>query len=95
MQGLILIIVMLAVMWLLLIRPQRPRAQAQARLQESLREGQEVLTVGGLYGRIAAVRDDDVELEIAPGTRVRVDRRAVAANVPDAAEAEPEPEAPG
>jgi len=64
--------------WFLIVRPQRRRAVAQTRLQSALEPGQEVVTASGLYGRIEGIDGDVVRLEIAPGTTVRVDRRAVA-----------------
>jgi preprotein translocase subunit YajC len=84
-----LILVMLALMWLLLIRPQRRRQLEQQQLLSRLAPGDEVVTAGGLYGTIADVVEDEVRLEIAPGTTVRVAKRAVAAIVtPDEEEQE-------
>jgi preprotein translocase subunit YajC len=80
---LIIIVAMFALLWLLLIRPQRRRVQEQRELLGRVRVGDEILTVGGLYGHVRAIdEDDDLTLEIAPGTEVRVARRAVAAVVP-------------
>ena len=80
-------LVLLAVLfWFLIIRPQRNRAQRQGRLIESLERGQEVVTTGGLYGRIDHVGEDDIRLEIAPDTVVRVDKRAVSQLAPGSAE---------
>jgi preprotein translocase subunit YajC len=79
--GYFLILVMLALMWLLLIRPQRRRQQEQRQLLERLAAGDEVVTAGGLYGTIEEVDGDEVRLEIAPGTTVRVAKRAIAAIV--------------
>jgi preprotein translocase subunit YajC len=59
-------------------------------MQDALDEGDEILTAGGVYGTVRGIEDEVVELEIAPGTIVRLDRRAVAAVVPE--ETEPEPE---
>ena len=78
---LIFIVLMLGVMWLLLIRPQRRRQSAQTRLLAGLSVGDEVVTAGGLYGHIRALDEDEVTLEIAPGTNVRLAKRAVAAVV--------------
>jgi preprotein translocase subunit YajC len=75
------LIVIAALFWLLLIRPQRRRVAAASALQSSLEVGQEVVTAAGLYGRITAIDDGVVHLEIAPGTVVRIDRRAVSAKV--------------
>ena len=74
--------------WFLIIRPQRRRAQLQTRLADTLERGQDVVTAGGLYGRIKEVGDEDVQLEIAPEIVVRVDKRAVSQVVPEASTAE-------
>jgi preprotein translocase subunit YajC len=80
---LIVIVAMFALLWLFLIAPQRRRAQAQQSLIEGVEVGDEILTVGGLYGHVEAIDDEgELEVEIAPGLRVRVARRAVAAVVP-------------
>jgi preprotein translocase subunit YajC len=80
------LVVLAVLFWVLIIRPQRNRAQRQGRLVESLERGQEVVTAGGLYGRIDHVGDDDIRLEIAPETIVRVDKRAVSQLAPGSAE---------
>jgi preprotein translocase subunit YajC len=80
------LVVLAVLFWVLIIRPQRNRAQRQGRLVESLERGQEVVTAGGLYGRIEHVGDDDIRLEIAPETVVRVDKRAVSKLAPGSAE---------
>ncbi len=83
MAQLIIIVAMFALLWLFLIKPQRRRAQLHRELQTRVSVGDEILTVGGLYGIIRAIdEDDDLRLEIAPGTEVRVARRAVAVVVP-------------
>jgi preprotein translocase subunit YajC len=80
------LVVLAVLFWVLIIRPQRNRAQRQGRLVESLERGQEVVTAGGLYGRIEHVGDDDIRLEIAPETVVRVDKRAISQLAPGSAE---------
>ena len=93
MGQLIVIVAMFALLWLLLIRPQRKRQVEQQELQRSIDVGDEVLTVGGLYGHVRELLDDDdLLVEIAPGTRVRLARRAVAGVVEeDELEEAPEP----
>lgn len=94
MGQLIVIVAMFALLWLFLIMPQRRRSQAQRELIASVRVGDEILTVGGLYGHVRAIdEDDDLAVEIAPGTEVRVARRAVAAVVPPEEPELGEPEA--
>lgn len=89
MISLLFIAVMLVLLWVLLIQPQRRRQQQQSRLLAEIKEGDEVITLGGLYGRVQSVDDESVQLEIAPQTSVRVAKSAVAARVPEpSAEAE-------
>jgi len=76
---LIFIVVMLLLMWLLLVRPQRKRQVEQAELLGSLEIGDEIVTAGGLYGYVEVIGDDEVTIEVAPGTNVRIAKRAVAA----------------
>jgi preprotein translocase subunit YajC len=90
---LIVIVAMFALLWLFLIAPQRRRAQAQKQLLASVKVGDEILTVGGLYGHVRAIdEDDDLEVEIADGLEVRMARRAVAAVIPPDREEEEEEE---
>jgi preprotein translocase subunit YajC len=77
----IFILVLLALLWFMLIRPQRRRQQAAVRLLDTIRVGKEIVTAGGLYGRVTAVEGDEVRVEIADGVEVRIAKRAVAAVV--------------
>jgi preprotein translocase subunit YajC len=87
---LIILVALFAAMWLFLIRPQKRRQVETTRMQDELAAGDEILTAGGIHGTVRGIEDEVVQLEIAPGTVVRLDRRAVAAVVP--VETEPEPE---
>ncbi len=80
------LIVLAVLFWVLIIRPQRNRARQQGQVIQGLERGQEVVTAGGLHGRIDHVGDDTVLIEIAPETVVKVDKRAVAQLAPDTAE---------
>ena len=92
---LILIVVLFFLMWLLLVRPQRKRSQQQVEMQDALRKGEEIITAGGLHGTVVSIEDEVLEIEIAKGTVVRLDRRAIAARVaPEEPELEPAAEEP-
>ena len=79
MSSLIIIIAMFALLWVLLIRPQRAKQQQQQRMLSSVEPGDEILTVGGLYGIVQELdEEDDLIVEIAEGIHVRVARRAIA-----------------
>ena len=78
MASLILLLAMFVLLWVLLIRPQRNRQQKQQQLLSSVEPGDEILTVGGLYGIVREIdEEDDLIVEIAEGIQVRVARRAV------------------
>jgi preprotein translocase subunit YajC len=81
-QFLIVIVVLLALMWLLFIRPQKRRQVAQQQMLDEVAPGVEILTAGGLYGTVKTVDEDELTIEIAPGTEVRLARRAVAGVIP-------------
>ena len=79
---LIILVVFFALMWILFIRPQKRRQQAQQQLLQDVQPGAEILTAGGLYGTVRSVDGDELTLEIAPGTNVRLARRAIAGVIP-------------
>jgi len=83
---------MLVLFWLLIVQPQRRRRQHQVELLRQLAAGDEVVTSGGLYGSVREVADDHVVLEVAPETRVRVAKSAVAARIEPAPEPVEPPE---
>lgn len=73
-----LVVIALLVIWLLVVRPQKRRQLDQQRMQRDLEVGDEVLTVGGIYGTITRLDENEVSVQIAPSLEVRVARRAVA-----------------
>jgi preprotein translocase subunit YajC len=96
-QGYVFILVLLALMWFMLIRPQRRRQVEAQKLVNSLQVGKEIVTAGGLYGTVTEIHDDEVHMEVADGVEVRVAKRAVAGVIseeeePDGGEPTEEPE---
>ena len=73
------IILMLAIMWFLLIRPQQKKQKEHREMINSLKKGDMIITTGGLYGRITGLSDNAVTVEIADKVRVKVSRGHVAA----------------
>jgi preprotein translocase subunit YajC len=90
----ILIILVLFLVWLFLVRPQRRRQQAHEMMVEELRVGDEVLTAGGFFAIVRGISEDEVTVELSPGNEARLSKRAIAAVLPpeDALEPEAEPE---
>lgn len=75
--SLLPIILIFAAMYFLMIRPQRNRQRQYMDLLRSLEVGDEVETVGGIFGTIRRLDDDNAWVEIAPGTTVRMTRAGI------------------
>ncbi len=71
-------VVVFGAMYFLWIAPQQKQRKAQAAMLAALIPGDEVVTVGGIYGKVVSLEDDDVKLEVAAGVVVRVAKAAVA-----------------
>ena len=82
MQFLIIMVLMLGVMYVLMIRPQRQRQAQQQSMINDASVGDDVLTTGGIYGTITHAEDDDIVVEIASGVTVHMTRRGIAAVLP-------------
>jgi len=72
------IVLIFGVMYFLFIRPQTKKASQHQKMLAALKRNDEVVTTGGLIGRIAELSDKLVTLEIASGVRVRVERSQIA-----------------
>ena len=89
---LLLFVAMAAIFYFLILRPQQRAKRAKAELMTALTEGSEILTVGGIYGTVIELREDDMDLEIAEGVVMRIDRRALATVIPVASDEDDEDE---
>jgi preprotein translocase subunit YajC len=83
----ILVILALFLIWLMLVRPQRRRQLNHQAMIDHLRIGDEVLTAGGLFATVTRIDEDEVTVELSPGAEARLDKRAIAAVMPDESEA--------
>jgi preprotein translocase subunit YajC len=81
-EFLIVMALVLVVLYVVTIRPQRQRQATQQRLIESADVGDDVLTSGGIYGTITQAEGDDIVVEIADGLNVHMTRRGIAAVLP-------------
>jgi preprotein translocase subunit YajC len=80
--GLLLPVLLIALVYFGFIRPQRARARRATQTAEDIEPGRQVMTSAGIYGTVAAVEEDAVLLEIAPGVTTRWARAAIARVVP-------------
>jgi preprotein translocase subunit YajC len=81
-MGFLPIILMFVLLYFLMIRPQMKRAKETKAMIEALQKGDEVVTAGGVVGRIAKLGDQYLTLEIAPNIEIVVQRSAVQVPLP-------------
>ncbi|HVM21213.1 MAG TPA: preprotein translocase subunit YajC [Egibacteraceae bacterium] len=82
--GFLPLILIIAVFYLLLIRPQQRKARQHQELVRSVGVGDRVVTIGGIHGTVQTADDETVILEVAPGTSLTLSRGAIARRLVDA-----------
>lgn len=81
-MGFLPLIIIFVIFYFLLLRPQMKRAKEQRKMVEALAKGDEVVTSGGILGKITDVDGSFITLEIADGVRVQVQKNAVTSMMP-------------
>ena len=76
------LVLMFVVMYFLMIRPQQKRAKEQRAMMDALTKGDEVVTAGGMLGRVSKVVDAYVTIEVATGTEITVQKSAITTLLP-------------
>jgi preprotein translocase subunit YajC len=79
--GLMPLVFVFVIFYFLLIRPQKKRADAHASMVNATKKGDHVITAGGVFGKVAAVEDDALRVEIASGVEIRVVRSTISSVV--------------
>jgi preprotein translocase subunit YajC len=77
-MNIVMLAAIFGVFYFLLIRPQQKKAKDHKTMLDNLKKGDTVITQGGIYGKIAAINDQEITLEIAEKVRVRVARGSIA-----------------
>ena len=73
------LVLVFIIFYFLLIRPQQKKAKEHQQMLGKLKKNDEVMTSGGIYGRVTALTDNIVTLEVAPNVRIRVNRPQISA----------------
>ncbi|MGB7987790.1 MAG: preprotein translocase subunit YajC [Candidatus Methylophosphatis roskildensis] len=81
-MGMLPILLMFVVLYFLMIRPQMKRSKEHKTMVEALAKGDEVVTQGGMAGRIVKVGDAYLQVEIAPNVEIAVQKQAVSTLLP-------------
>lgn len=81
-EALIFPVLLIVAFYFLLIRPQTKRAKEHKKMVEALKKGDEVVTGGGLLGRITEIGENFIQLEVADGVQLKIQKHAVASLMP-------------
>lgn len=84
-SSLIMMVAIIAVFYFFMIRPQQKKQKEVQKAREALKNGDKVVTAGGIHGRIKEVADTWILVEVADGVRMKFDKTSVFASVADAA----------
>lgn len=76
--GMLPLVAMLAIMYFLLLRPQQKEARRHQEMLKALKKGDEVVTIGGMYGRILSLNEERVSLRVDDGVKIEVERTKIA-----------------
>ncbi|WP_439185207.1 preprotein translocase subunit YajC [Carboxylicivirga taeanensis] len=78
-------ILIIVVFYFFMIRPQMKRQKELRKYREALKKGDKVITTGGIYGKVAEVKDQFITVEIADGVKVKMDKSAIVMDMTDVA----------
>ena len=84
MKSVLMIAVFFAIIYFLMIRPQKKREKKVAEMRNSLKEGDKIITIGGIHGRVVKTGDDFITIEVGSGsnkTNIQVSKWAIGSNV--------------
>lgn len=83
-SGIIMMIVIVAIFYFFMIRPQQKKQKEIQKAREALKIGDKVITAGGIYGELKEIGDTYMQIEVAKGVSIRVDKTSIFASAEDA-----------
>ena len=79
----IMLALIFVVMWFFMIRPQRKQQKELQNFRDSLKKGDKVVTIGGIYGTVAEIKEDSVLIEVDNNVKIRVSKQALVKDFTD------------
>jgi preprotein translocase subunit YajC len=79
----IMLALIFVVMWFFMIRPQKKQQKELQNFRDSLKKGDKVVTIGGIYGTVAEVKEDSVLIEVDNSVKIRVSKQALVKDFSD------------
>lgn len=86
-SSMLMIVALIAIFYFFMIAPQQKKQKKINAFRDGLKNGDKVMTAGGIYGRIRDIKDSTVILEIADGVRIKIDKNSIYQSMQDVAEA--------
>ncbi len=80
-SGIIMIILMIAIFYFFMIRPQQKRQKEEKKFRDSLQKGQQIVTIGGMHGKVVEVKETTVVIEVAHDVRIEMEKASIAMTV--------------
>jgi preprotein translocase subunit YajC len=80
-SSIIMIILMIAIFYFFMIRPQQKRQKEEKKFRESLQKGQQIVTIGGMHGKVVEVKETTVVIEVAHDVRIEMEKASIAMTV--------------
>ena len=81
----VMIALIFVVMWFFMIRPQKKQQKELENFRNSLQKGDKVVTIGGIFGTVAEIKEDSVLIEVDNGVKIRVSKQALVKDFSDPA----------
>ena len=79
----IMLALIFGVMWFFMIRPQKKQQKELQKFRDSLQKGDKVVTIGGIFGTVAEIKEDSVLVEVDNGVKIRVSKQAIVKDFSD------------
>ena len=86
MSSIIMIVALIAIFYFFMIRPQSQKQKKINEFRNNLKNGDKVMTAGGIYGRIKEIKESTMLLEIADGVKIEIDKNSIYESMKDVAE---------
>lgn len=80
-SSILMLVMIIVIFYFFMIRPQQKRQKEEKKFRESLQKGQRVITIGGLHGKVAEVKETTVLLEVANDVKIEVEKTSIALSV--------------
>ena len=82
----VMLLLIFVVMWVFMIRPQRKQQKELENFRNALQKGDKVVTIGGIFGTVAEIKEDSVLIEVDNGVKIRVSKQALVKDFTDPAQ---------